>query len=170
MLAALLCGAGLCTAALCGNAAGADPDSQQAEPWIDGVHEALYSRLWRSAKKLDHFFGSQEPDRVYQEIYGSIAPAVLWDEFHGLRPKLRFQINVPLPRLNERVHAVFGRVNTDEYIAENAPDSGAIERQYGRLRDDETILGLVYRDRHARTAAVSDSAPECACVRRSTPT
>jgi hypothetical protein len=114
-------------------------------PWIDRFHSWTYNRLWRSAMGFDHFFGSDAPGSVYQEVYGSLAPALLWDQFHGFQPKLRFQVNVPLPRLSERVHAIIGRVNPDEYIAGRAPESGAFQRQYGPIRDDETILGLVYR-------------------------
>lgn len=124
---------------------GGEEKSTAELPWIDRIHSALYASMWRSAMGLDHYFGSKEPPGVYQEVYGSIAPAMLWDEFHGFRQKLRFQITVPLPRLSERLHAVIGRVNPDEYIVGRAPESGAIERQYGPLRDDETILGLVYR-------------------------
>lgn len=122
---------------------GEEPPSSTT--WIDAAHASVYNRLWRSAMGLDRYFGSQAPASVYQEVYGSIAPAVLWDQFRGFQEKLRFDINAPLPQLSERVHAVLGRVNRDEYVAGRAPASGAFQRQYGPQLDDQTILGLVYR-------------------------
>ncbi len=81
-----------------------------------------------------------------QETSGSIAPALLYDEFDGFQPRLRFQVDVPLPRINERFHAFIGRVNPDEYVTERKPGSGAFARQYGPAEDDETLLGIRYRE------------------------
>jgi hypothetical protein len=125
--------------------AGAQSQDVPAKPWIDAAHDFVYDRMWRSAMGLDQLFGLHAEASDYQEVYGSIAPALLWDQFRGLQPKLRFQVIAPLPLLSERVHATFGRVNPDEFIAEREPESGSIQRQFGRARDDETILGLVYR-------------------------
>ena len=122
-----------------------EDQSAPDKPWIDSTHDFVYDRLWRSAMGLERYFGSQEDASVYRQTYGSIAPAVLWDQFRGFQPKLRFQINAPLPLLNERVHALIGRFNPDEFIAERAPESGSFPRQFGPSGADETILGLVYR-------------------------
>jgi hypothetical protein len=115
--------------------------------WIDKTHSFVYDTLWRSAMGLDRYFGSEEAPNVYQRIYGSLAPALLWDQFRGVQPKLRFQVNVPLPELDNRFNAVIGRFNPDEFISERAEQSGAIPRQFGPSGDDETVLGLAYRDR-----------------------
>ena len=129
------------------NVFGADEPNVSDQKWIDGVHDRVYDQLWRSTMKLDHYFGSRADDSVYREVYGSIAPSLLWDQFRGFQPKLRFQINAPLPGLNERVHAVVGQFNPDEFISERAQSSGSIRRQFGTVREDQTILGLVYRAR-----------------------
>ncbi len=55
----------------------------------------------------------EEPPAAYQGASGSITPAVLWDEFDGFQPKLRFRVDVPLPQLNERFNAFIGRVDRD---------------------------------------------------------
>jgi hypothetical protein len=119
-------------------------ESQEGE-WIDKTHTFLYDTLWHAAMGLDRYFGSQEPAEVYQKLYGSVAPALLWDEFRGLQPKLRFQVNFPLPQLNDRFNAIVGRVNPDEFITERAQQSGAIQRQFGPAGEDETVFGLAYR-------------------------
>jgi len=115
------------------------------EEWIDRTHSLIYDTLWRSAMGLERYFGSQEPAEVYQKLHGSLAPAMLWDEFRGFQPKLRFQVNFPLPQLSDRFNAIIGRVNPDEFITESAQQSGAIQRQFGPVAEDETVFGIAYQ-------------------------
>jgi hypothetical protein len=96
--------------------------------------------------RMDQWFGSQESEAAYLRSSGSLAPALLYDEFDGFQPRLRFQVDVPLPRINERFHAFIGRVNRDEYVTESSPGSGAFARQYGPTEDDDTLFGIRYRD------------------------
>ncbi len=122
-----------------------EPDGPQRDPWIDRFHDGVFRAVWRSAMRMDQWFGSQESEAAYLQTQGSIAPALLWDEFDGFQPKIRFQVDLPLPRLNERFHAFIGRVNREEYVTERAPGSGAFARQYGPVEDDETLFGIRYR-------------------------
>jgi hypothetical protein len=115
------------------------------DPWLDRVHNATFNAVWRSAMHVDQWFGSTASEVDYMHTSGSIAPALLYDEFDGFQPRLRFQVDVPLPQLNESLHAFIGRVNRDEYVTERKPDSGAFARQYGPVEDDETIFGIRYR-------------------------
>jgi hypothetical protein len=96
--------------------------------------------------RMDRWFGSDASEAAYLQTSGSIAPALLWDEFDGFQPRVRFQVDVPLPQLNERFHAFIGRVNREEYVTESSPGSGAFARQYGPIEDDETLFGIRYRD------------------------
>lgn len=121
-----------------------DTDVPQ-DTWVDSTHTHLYDFLWKTAMRLDGLTGSQEPAETYRQLNGSITPALLWDQFNGFKPKLRFHVNVPLPQLNDRFKAVIGRVNPDEFITERAQQSGAIARQYGPAAEDETLFGLSYR-------------------------
>src|SRR5262245_59364578 len=88
------------------------------DPWIDRAHAGVFNAVWRSAMRVDQWFGSSADESEYQHATGSLAPALLYDDFKGFQPKLRFQVDVPLPRLNERFHAFIGRVNRDEYVTE----------------------------------------------------
>jgi hypothetical protein len=115
-------------------------------PWIDRAHNGVFNAVWRSAMRMDQWFGSDASEAAYLQTSGSIAPAVLYDEFDGFQPRLRFQVDVPLPQLNERFHAFIGRVNREEYVTERSPSSGAFARQYGPTEDDQTLFGLQYRD------------------------
>lgn len=116
------------------------------DPWIDRVHNGVFNAVWRSAMTVDQWFGSTVSDEAYQRTSGSIAPALLYDEFDGFHPSLRFQVDLPLPRINERFHAFIGRVNRDEYVTERRPGSGAFARQYGPVEDDQTLFGIRYRE------------------------
>jgi hypothetical protein len=116
------------------------------EPWIDRAHLWLFNSVWRSARAVDGWFGSEAPEGAYyQHTAGSVAPALLWDEYDGFQPKLRFNVDLPLPMLNERYHAFVGRVNRDEYVTERDIASGAFPSQIGRVEDDQTIFGIGYR-------------------------
>jgi hypothetical protein len=115
-------------------------------PWIDRAHDGVFNAVWRSAARMDRWFGGSSDESAYQETSGSIAPALLYDEYDGFKPRLRFQVDVPLPQMNKRLHAFIGRVNPDEYVTERRPGSGAFARQYGPVEDDETLFGIRYRE------------------------
>jgi hypothetical protein len=123
-----------------------DEELPAKDPWIDRAHDGVFRAVWRSAMRMDQWFGSEASEAAYLQTSGSLAPALLWDEFNGFKPRLRFQVDVPLPQLNERFHAFIGRVNREEYVTERSPGSGAFARQYGPLEDDETLFGIRYRD------------------------
>ena len=123
-----------------------EQDGPYKEPWIDRAHDGVFNAVWRSAMRVDQWFGSTESEAAYLRSSGSLAPALLYDEFDGFQPRVRFQVDVPLPRVNERFHAFIGRVNREEYVTERSPGSGAFARQYGPTEDDETLFGLRYRD------------------------
>jgi hypothetical protein len=116
------------------------------DPWIDRAHQGVFNAVWRSAMRMDQWFGSTADDAAYMQTSGSIAPALLYDEFDGFKPRFRFQVDMPLPQINERFHAFIGRVNRDEYVTERKPGSGAFARQYGPVEDDETLFGIRYRE------------------------
>jgi len=115
-------------------------------PFIDRAHVKVWNTVWRSSMRTDQWFGSTADETIYQRASGSIAPALLWDKFDGLTPRLRFDADMPLPHLNARLHAFIGRVNRDEFVTERSPQSGAFASQYGPLEDDETLFGIRYRE------------------------
>jgi hypothetical protein len=112
--------------------------------WLDKTRQALYNSMWRSAEHVDRWFGSADDDTVYKQVYGSVAPALLYTEYNGLRAQLRFNVNFPLPQANERLHAFVGRFDPNEFITERDEPSGAIPRTYGPPTEDRTLLGIGY--------------------------
>jgi hypothetical protein len=125
------------------------PDIRQRgetdDEWLDRTQQGVHDIVWRSARRVDRWFGSDYPASSYQGASGSIAPAILWDEYDGFKPKIRFRVDVPLPQLNERFNAFVGRVDRDEYVTERTQRSGAFQRQYGEIGEEQTLAGIVYR-------------------------
>lgn len=117
----------------------------EKDPWIDRAQRSVFNAVWRTGMHIDQWFGSTASEAAYMETSGSVAPALLYDEFDGFQPRLRFQVDMPLPQLNERFRAFVGRVNRDEYVTERLPESGAFARQYGPVQEDETLFGIRYR-------------------------
>ncbi|HEU4589417.1 MAG TPA: hypothetical protein VFS13_00800 [Steroidobacteraceae bacterium] len=114
--------------------------------WLDRTHLWLFDSVWRSARAIDGWFGPPEyPATKYQQATGSVAPALLWDQYDGFQPRFRFNVDLPLPRLNEKFHAFIGRVNRDEYVTEREIASGAFPSQINRVEDDQTLFGIRYR-------------------------
>lgn len=113
--------------------------------WLDRTQQGVQGMVTRSARRLDRMFGPDDDEANYKGAVGSIAPALLWDEFDGWQPKVRFHVDLPLPQLSERFNAFIGRVNRDEYVSEAAQESGAFERQYGPASDEQTLAGISYR-------------------------
>lgn len=123
-----------------------DTDSSGGQ-WVNRAQQDLSAALSESGMLLDRLFGVQQDARAYQQASGSIAPALLWDEFHGTQPQIRFRADLPMPGLNQRFAAFIRRVDPDEYVTERAADSGAFPRQYGPAGEDETLLGMAYHGR-----------------------
>jgi hypothetical protein len=112
--------------------------------WLDRTREALYGTMWHSAEHVDRWFGSDAEDAVYQQAHGSIAPALLYTQYDGLRTQVRFNLNFPLPQINDRIHAFVGRFDPNEFITERDEPSGSIPRTYGPPTEDQTLLGIGY--------------------------
>jgi hypothetical protein len=121
------------------------PTKESDDAWLDRTQRGLHDLAAGSAMRIDRLFGADHDDSAYSGAQGSVAPALLWDQFDGFQPKLRFRVDLPLPQLNERVGAFIGRVNRDEYVTERSQQSGAFERQFGPASEEQTLAGIVYR-------------------------
>lgn len=128
----------------------ATTEDEEASAWIDRSHRNLHALLWRSAMKVDGWFGGDMPAHTYaDQTRGSITPVVLWDEFNGLDEKFRFRVKMPLPHLGDKYDAFVGTFSRDEFVTEREQASGAIPRQRpsGEVDEDVTLVGIQYRER-----------------------
>jgi hypothetical protein len=112
--------------------------------WLDASRELLYDAIWHTAMKVDRWFGSTEPDVAYAQASGSIAPAILWSQYYHTQTLLRFHADLPLPAINDNLHAFIGRLNPSEFIQENQPESGQLPDPFAPNPQDQTILGIQY--------------------------
>ena len=132
----------------------AEPEAgEKASSWLDVGHRNIHALLWRSARQVDSWFGGQMPAHSYaDETRGSITPIVLWDEFNGFEEKFRFRVRMPLPYAGDKFNAFFGTFTRDEFVTERDQASGAIPRQRagGRVEEDQTLVGIQYRERKGR--------------------
>jgi hypothetical protein len=97
--------------------------------------------------RVDRWFGSGSDDATYQHVFGSVSLAQLWDDHYGFRFPLRFSANLPLPQLDQRLHAFIGRLDPNEFITESDEPSGAFRRQVGPASDDQTLMGLDFHEK-----------------------
>jgi hypothetical protein len=122
--------------------AGVENDPQ----WIDRMEQGLREGGCRSARWIDGLFGQRADDAVYRDVSGNVQPSLLWTEYDGLQPRLRFRVDLPLPQINTKLRAFVGRVDREEFVTERAEPSGALPRQFGTIGDEQTLLGLGYGD------------------------
>src|SRR5262245_64835713 len=64
----------------------ANDQTVQPEPdhaWLDKTQQGVQNLASKSAQHLDRLFGPEEDEAAYKAVTGSVAPAVLWDEFEG---------------------------------------------------------------------------------------
>ena len=128
-------------------------DGEDASSWLDSSHRSMHALLWRSAMGVDRWFGGNMPAHTYaDQTRGSITPVLLWDEFNGFQEKFRFRVKMPLPYVGDKFNAFLGTFTRDEFVSERDQASGAIPRQRagGRVDDDQTLVGIQYRDRRDR--------------------
>jgi len=123
---------------------GKQSDQDVPYHWLDRTRDTLYGTMWHSAEHVDRWFGSATDDAVYRQAYGSIAPALLYTQYDGLRAQVRFNMNFPLPQVNDRLHAFVGRFDPSEFITERNEPSGTFPRTYGPPTEDQTLLGIGY--------------------------
>ncbi len=113
--------------------------------WLDRTHYGIHDLIVRGARNIDRMSGEAADQTAYDHASGSVSTALLWSQFDGFQPRVRFRVDVPFPGMGERFNAFIGRVNVDEYVTERQRNSGAIPQQTGPLQDDQTLAGINYQ-------------------------
>jgi hypothetical protein len=119
-------------------------EEAKPETWLDRTHFRLHQLVASTARRIDQLAGPSQDKSAYQDASGSIALAMLWDEFNGLKPRARFRVDLPLPQINRRLHLFVGRVNREEYVTERALPSGAFPRYRTDMDEEQTLAGIVF--------------------------
>lgn len=122
----------------------APPGVGQDYAWLDEMEYQLRLGGCRSARWIDGLFGQTHDPALYRQVHGNISPSLLWTEYEGLKTRVRFKVDLPLPQMDGRLRAFVGRVDREEFVTERAEPSGALPRQFGATGEEQTLLGLGY--------------------------
>lgn len=112
---------------------------------LQRVRRSLTVGACASSAWLDGLFGDQIYRDEYHATYGTVTTGVLWSDYDGFDPRLRFRARLQLPQWDERISAFAGRVGEEDYISDTEGDFDALPtRQFGTLEDESVLVGLGY--------------------------
>ncbi|WP_161815637.1 hypothetical protein [Steroidobacter agaridevorans] len=112
---------------------------------LQRVRRSLTVGACASSAWLDGLFGNQIYRDEYHATYGTVTTGLLWSEYDGFDPRLRFRARLQLPQWDERISAFAGRVGEEDYISDTEGDFDALPtRQFGTLEDESVLVGLGY--------------------------
>lgn len=112
---------------------------------LQRVRRSLTVTACASSAWLDGLFGDQIHYDDYHATYGTVTTGMLWSDYDGFDPRLRFRARLQLPQWDERISAFAGRVGEDDYISDTEGDFQALPtRQFGTLEDESVLVGLGY--------------------------
>lgn len=119
--------------------------SQENLTVLQRVRRSLTVTACASSAWLDGLFGDQIHYDEYHATYGTVTTGMLWSDYDGFDPRLRFRARLQLPQWDERISAFAGRVGEDDYISDTEGDFQALPtRQFGTLEDESVLVGLGY--------------------------
>lgn len=125
---------------------GACDDELPAEgALLERVRRRLTVTACASSAWLDSLFGDQFHYDDYRATYGSVSTGLLWSEYDGFDPRLRFRVRLQLPQWDARISAFAGRVGEEDFISDTENEFNALPtRQFGNLEDESVLVGLGY--------------------------
>jgi hypothetical protein len=113
--------------------------------WIDRFRDSVHRLSWRTARTIDGWAGEPYPQDVYEEASGRLAVGLLWDEWDGWEPKVRFRVDLPTPQVNERVNLFIGRFDRDDFVTDRREGDDVFPFRRAGGQEDETLAGFLYR-------------------------
>jgi hypothetical protein len=123
-------------------------DLEEAVGRVEDVREALFEMTCYSARWVDGLFGDDH-DFAEREVGGRVRLGVVWNQYDGLDPRLRFSVRTAFPNLSSRLNAFVGRVDEDNYISDSVTDADRSFDPRENDEDAEWLLGLGYDKRKA---------------------
>ncbi|MBM5812156.1 MAG: hypothetical protein FJ191_09360 [Gammaproteobacteria bacterium] len=150
--------------ALIAPAAAQEADAELADPCrdppvasagsLDTVRAGLERSVCGMSRFVDRLFGGgHELAEPGQGNYGRAGLALGWNELDDLGLDGRLRANLALPRVDERLNAIFGRVSRDEFVADETVGIGPLAGEFSDEEDAAWFAGLgygVHRGRRSR--------------------
>jgi hypothetical protein len=125
---------------------GADDDAPETalDVLADEVSARVANTVDETAAWIDRRFGNL--DSYAERSYGYIRLVPVWVQHHGWETETRFRARVNLPNIDDRLHAVFGAGDTDNFISDR-PVLAELEEMAAtkeRFGDRSFLAGLGY--------------------------
>lgn len=117
-----------------------DQQQNQDAELIDEFREGLTNTVNRTARWVDSFFADNVDPSAYNTASGSLTLRPEWDEYGGFKLDSSFRARVVFPHAEQRITAVIGRGNFDDFINETPASRPSVIRR--DQADEEWMLGL----------------------------
>jgi len=118
----------------------AAPNDQQQPELIDDFRDGLTRSVNSTAAWLDSFFADNINPDDYDTASGRLTLRPEWDEYGGFKLDSSFRARVVFPHAEQRITAVIGRADFDDFINETATSRPSVIRR--DEADEEWMLGL----------------------------
>jgi len=117
------------------------------DEWIDTLQRGMTFTIDATARWVDQFFGDPRTFDDQPAIAGKAANAIgrlsigsEWDERDGLKPTANFRSRFYLPHMGNKLSAIFGRFNAEEFLA--GDDSARLALVRSTTSEDNWLIGL----------------------------
>ena len=108
------------------------------------LRAGLFRFSCRTVRGFDRLFGDDEPFDVHQ-FGGMLTLGLIYNEYEGFDPKLRFRLRTDLPNLSSRFNAFIGRVEEEVAIEDRRLSETSPFRDASDGDERSWLLGLGYR-------------------------
>jgi hypothetical protein len=115
--------------------------------WIDTLQRGMTFTIDATARWVDQFFGDPRAFDDQPAIaskatnaIGRLSAGSEWDERDGLEPTANFRSRFYLPHMGNRLSAIFGRFNAEEFLA--GDDSARLALIRSTTSEDNWLIGL----------------------------
>lgn len=125
----------------------AEKDKVVDDAWIDSIQRGMTFSIDATARWVDQFFGDPRAFDDQPAIAGEGAKAIgrlsagqVWDEFDDLKPTANFSSRFYLPHMGNKLSAIFGRFNAEEFLT--GDDSARLPLVRSTTADDDWLVGV----------------------------
>lgn len=128
-----------------------DPTDPPCRNWapldetvIDTTRRQLHQTLCGASLWLDGLFGDRRNVASARRARGRLETSLVYSEFSGFRQRVRLDVRVDLPNLQDRASAFLGRDDRDEFVRDRS-EGLALRTQFPSVaNEDDWLAGLGY--------------------------
>lgn len=111
---------------------------------IDATRRRLHETLCSASLWFDGLFGEHRNVKAARGAHGRVETSYTYSDFYGNKERVRMDVRVDLPNLEQRFSAFLGRDNEDDFVRDRQ-EGFALRSQFPSIDDrDEWLGGLGY--------------------------